>query len=138
MKVFTKKKKSEQPQTPNASYYTSIHKLPLERFVDVLVDKNLQALVINGNPTLSELQDAWDEILFQYEQAMGSQNLQHYLEAWTKVQACQLRYNRIDALVATLKQCYVKEFADRLCRLTHKSFQYDPGNLEAYKTFKAL
>src|SRR4029079_10802111 len=52
--------------------YTSIHKLPLCRFIDVAVDEHFHSLVISGNPSPEEMKSAWDDILLQYNDAIGA------------------------------------------------------------------
>lgn len=61
--------KPPQPSNNNSKlnkWYRDCSKLPLDCFIDCLVDGDLTALIISGNPTEKELSDAWEHIFLEY------------------------------------------------------------------------
>jgi hypothetical protein len=49
-----------------ANLYHICSQLPLDRFIDILVNKNLRALVISGRPALEDIAEAWANIYAEY------------------------------------------------------------------------
>lgn len=95
---------TSQPELPPLSIYRSISNLPLHRFIDVLVDDNLLALVITGqNPDPDELQQAWQTILHEYAEALGSSEYKVYLSLYKEVEILKNEYRLIHTLVDTMR-----------------------------------
>lgn len=64
----TPEQRSKSDSLLSISYrlYNDCGKLPLDRFIDCLVDNDLSQLIITGTATESELQTVWDKIYVQY------------------------------------------------------------------------
>ena len=59
-------------------YYQSIKELPLNKYIDCQVNKNLSALVISGFPSPEALQSAWINIQYEYAEATGDNEMKVY------------------------------------------------------------
>ncbi len=57
-----------------AKIYRDIYRLPLSRFIDVVVDGDLTALVISGEPSEADLLAALENITVEYNDAMSADN----------------------------------------------------------------
>jgi hypothetical protein len=123
---------TKQVEAQKSVYYTSIHKLPLEKFIDVYIDGDLQALVIEGEPTDQQLQSAWEDILLQYSDAISSPQQEMYVKKCAQIQKKTLFYNIAVSLISILRTCFVQHFADRLNSMLTTSFKFDITCRETY------
>ena len=78
-------KKQEDPVKSKKSYtiYDSCYSCPLSVYIRVVCDQDFEALIIDGNPSLLELKEAWNKILNEYYELSGnmsnrSVNLKEY------------------------------------------------------------
>lgn len=71
-----------QPQkdSPSFDLYRSIKQLPLRKFEECLLNNNLHALVISGDPDPISLANAWQEIQAEYTDLIGSNEFKLYME----------------------------------------------------------
>src|SRR5205809_845314 len=73
LSTFTSKQ--EQPSQMASilsKWYHNINELPLSKFIQVVVNQNIFALIIAGQPTQNDLLEAWEEICSGYEDAIGT------------------------------------------------------------------
>ena len=63
---WPKPKPGSSASTQPAAWYQSCSQCPLDRFITCLVDSDLSALVISGNPSLGDLAEAWGNIYAEY------------------------------------------------------------------------
>lgn len=70
-----RKRKGEEESSMPWKLFRSINTLKLRGFLDCYCDKNLQSLVIEGEPTPEALNECWEEILEQYNDAIGGVEL---------------------------------------------------------------
>lgn len=66
MKQVMPIKKSNIKSNTSYHLYDNCSKLPLDRFIDCLIDNDLQQLIISGVPTDQDLQEVWDKIYVEY------------------------------------------------------------------------
>jgi len=83
---------------PPSSIYHSIHNLPLHRFIDCIVDHNLHSLRIEGNPTELELNEAWNNILIEYTEAIGNHEYKMYISLYKEISLLKSTYKQIEIL----------------------------------------
>jgi hypothetical protein len=101
-------------------YYTTIHKLPLARFIDCLCDNDLSALEITGDHTDEVLLTAWRSILEDYQEALGGDDQEEYILNTAELRQLQLRYFKIEMLLQVLEEVgYVEKFAKYLSKAIH-------------------
>ena len=123
--------------TLEEKYYQSIHDLPLNKFIDCMVDGNLSALIISGFPQPELLAEAWDNILGEYSEAIGSQEHRMIFQLWKEVAVIKISVDQIRILAARgndqgedkgiLRMAYVKTLADELNNIlgTTCTFNWD-------------
>lgn len=123
------------------NYHKSIHDLPLNKFIDCMVDKNLSALVIAGYPTPEQLKDAWENILAEYSDVIGSQEHRMIFQLWKEVEVMKISINQIRILAAKgsdtedkgiLRMMYIKPMADDLNEILGTSCQFNWADQKTY------
>lgn len=122
-----------QPVTPCAKWYLHITELPLNRFIDCLVDGNINALVISGKPTGEDLMTAWVNIQAEYADAVGTNEYRLYVGILKEVLILGATMAQIDCLITLLEEFYHPEILSRLNKLLRTSFTLDPSDEEKYK-----
>lgn len=73
-------KPKQTVQLPSLKLYRSIHRLPLPIFIDCLVGKEYERLVIEGQATEIELQECFDDLYTQYIEASGGKDVERGME----------------------------------------------------------
>lgn len=112
--------------------YTQITDLPFYLFVEVSVSGNLKHLVIEGEATDKELEEAWYEIQSQYAEAIGDNEQKYTLKLMKDLAIIEANYKSIVLLVEMLRPCYVEVFAKELNKLLHTNFKFDITKYEEY------
>lgn len=113
---------TEKPSTPlpveNQSapeeWYKGIINLPLNKFIECLVDSNLSALTISGFPTPTQLHAAWSDIQQEYADAIGSSETKIYMKKWAELVRAQVKLACIEDMIELLHSVYYEPFAQRL------------------------
>lgn len=118
-------KKNIKQVEVEAKYYKSIVELPLSRFIDVMVDDNLYALVITGKPTDEELSAAWEHIRIEYADAIKDYEYRMLCSLEREVTDIDITHNKILIAIATLEKYYCIQFATALNKLLRTSFKFD-------------
>lgn len=121
-----------QTDTPSAKWYRHITELPLNRFIDIVVDGNFAALIITGYPSIEELHAAWRDIQGEYADAMGDHEHRMYISLYRDVKCLEITLKQIQWLIDQLREVYYKKLADRLNKLLLTSFKFDRTNPEKY------
>lgn len=122
-----------QPVTQSAKWYRHITELPLNRFIDCLVDGNIYALVITGKPSDEELMDAWVDIQAEYAHAVGTNEYRLYVGLLREVLILGAAMAQIDCFISLMEEFYHPEILSRLNKLLRTSFTLDPSDNEKYK-----
>ena len=94
--------KTSQTERPQPKYYQNIDKLPLCRFIDCVVDGNVYALIISGEPTNKELKEAYEYIGEQYVSATGDSHTQMILNLQKELALLHLDHDRALWLIKAL------------------------------------
>jgi hypothetical protein len=108
---------------------TSIHKLSLEAFIDCLVDGALDRL---GDGTDAERAAAWEDILHQYNEAMGDEQAKRYIQAARSYVLAKERFESAERYIELLNTTYVRQWCDELNRLVGAKFIFGPHDREVY------
>jgi len=69
--LFMKKATQQSKTGSQWTAYQNISELPLYLFIDASVDDKISGLVKTGFPTEMEIQGIWQEIMIQFNEAMG-------------------------------------------------------------------
>jgi hypothetical protein len=107
--------------------------MPLNRFIDVVVDDNFAALIITGYPPIEELMSAWAQLQGEYADAIEQQEHKMYISLFKEVNILALNLQTINCLVEMLEQIYVQEFMFAVNKILNSSFQLDPSDPVKYK-----
>jgi hypothetical protein len=108
--------------------------IPLNRFIEVSVDGNFNALIIEGEPTKEELTSAWELITELYVEQIGDDEQKLSISLYREIIKLQVTVWQIKFLVHTLKSTYVKEFAEELNRILHTKLKFDVRFKDDYDT----
>ena len=100
------------------STYQNIHKLPLTVFIDVLVTKNLQLLIIDGNATNEDLTPIWETLYAEYMDSIAGAEMRGRLESVKDSAIIQSRINR-----ARITLELIEKISDK--RLIELLYDYD-------------
>lgn len=120
---------------------TSLHKLPLGKFIDCLCDEDLTGLIIEGEPTLNELETAWEGLLMDYNDTIGTDGQTQYVKANVEYQRFKLRHDKAITYIELLNYYYKQEkiivlkWIRDLNRLVDLQFKFNkekPEELETY------
>jgi len=91
-----------------SSIYQNITNLPLSKFIDCIVDGNLSALIITGFPDFKRLQSAWNNILQDYSEAIGTGEYRLYISLYKEISLLKIDYESIHTIVDALRS--IQEF----------------------------
>lgn len=113
---------------PLLSLFQNINELPLNRFIDCLVDGNLYSLVKTGEViNYEKLVVIWNNILKEYTDAIGSSEFKLFLSLYKDITLLELKYNSIInvinsiRLIHDLKNLFEKEITEELIQI-HDQF----------------
>ena len=73
--VFRKREKPLQTEGPSWSLYSTLE-IPLTKFIKCLLEADLRALIIEGQPNEEDLLFAWGQIYEAYCKAMGGKDVE--------------------------------------------------------------
>lgn len=111
--------------TTSSTYYQHIAQLPLNRFIDIVVDDNIYAMVISGSPSINELHEAWQTISIEYADAMKDQESRLLFSTEKELNRLKLAYHVIIDALGVLKNYYTPQFAKVVNELLRSSFKFD-------------
>ncbi len=122
-------------------YYDSIVDLPLNKFIECLVDKNLYALVITGEPEKEQLQKAWDGILMDYNDQMQDGQEKLHFNTLKEYELIKIDLQKIGMCIQILTAEIMfpevvvpeKRYANDLNLLTDSNFPFDHNDPEQFK-----
>lgn len=107
------------------SYYKSINDLPLNKFIDCIVDGNLSALIISGFPGEEELTEAWDAILSEYSELVGTQEYRMYVELFREVSLLKITLDQVTIATNILKTVYHPFFETEVNKLLRVKINFN-------------
>lgn len=100
--------------------------------MDAMVDKNLYALVVSGQPTEKELTAAWEAIRMEYADKIGDLEYRAYQNLFKEIGALKALIDEVRDLVSVLQDTYVDVFARKLNNLLVTDFIFDVTDPEEY------
>src|SRR5690349_16565305 len=103
----------------------SLHKIPLSKFIDAYVDGDLSVLIVQGTPSEEQLITAWNELILEYNDAIGGNEKEILLDVYTDFYTLHAKISTVEKMVEALRKFYVKKWADRLNKILHKNFSFD-------------
>ena len=123
-----------QPSTEAVSskWFRDIFELPLGKFEECLLNNNLSALVISGFPSPEELQSAWQTIIQEYSDSIGSVEHSIYLHLFKELELLKLDYESVKLLIGSLRKVYVPYFCDELNMLLRTNCNFNIQDVPSY------
>lgn len=114
--------------------YSDIHRLPLDRFINVTCDGDLSCLVISGTPTEDQLQAAWSKIAEDYNFAMadGTPYGLRIAELYKTIATETKKLRTVELFAPVLRDYHTPQFAKQLNKALSTSFKFDPRNRAEY------
>lgn len=116
-KVRNSSRPSTQSLTPNGSISWKLYqdcRLELDRFLDVLYDKDFERLIIEGKPTEAALKDAWNKIYLEYTELAGEGSYNEVLGKVTKINGLNAKIFLINGIVQHLQIAFDPELIKML------------------------
>jgi hypothetical protein len=120
----------------NSSYRLclSIRDTELHRFVAVMCDSNIHALIREGSPPEAELLSTWENIITEYSEALGSTEQKIYISTLKDASRTRWTLDQITRLIEVMKSYYAPALGSQLNALLYTSFTFDPeGDREGYE-----
>lgn len=127
--------KSFQAKPPLSSnkLINSITDLMLDKFVICLCEKDLSPLIIEGNPSKKQLQDAWQKVYDEYCDALKTKQQKGMKNLVTEVTILQQRVFAIHACVFRLSIQHSDEIVLELKKWINVREKLKPDNKEQYE-----
>jgi hypothetical protein len=117
-------------------WYQSISTLPLNRFIDVVVDGNIYALVIEGTPDVHHLHTAWADIQGEHADLIGDSESKLYLTLSKEIALLKITLTQIHGMIESLSNIFYQPHLDNLNLLLRTRYTLNPDKQEEY--FKTL
>lgn len=115
-------------------FHQTIYDLPLNKFIDCIVDNNLSALIISGLPEQKQLDDAWEVILSQYSESVGTQEYRLFCELYKETAVLKIIIDQINIALNILEVIYDEFFASEVNKFLKTSCRF---NWEDQATYQA-
>ncbi len=109
--ILTRKTKDSKPQNTSGlentqTSFTLLQKIkdiPLEVFIDCIVDSNYSGLIVSGNPSKQALSDQFENIYEQYIEAVGGKELLRHIRQVKDIAIHQNRVISAENIIQTFK-----------------------------------
>ncbi len=123
----------KQSDISQPKIYSSCNDLPLRKFIDCIVDENLQALTISGFPGESELKAAWDNILLEYSELIGNNEYRIYVQLFKDIQISKITLDQLTIALNILQVTYDEFFAREVNRTLRTSCRFNWKDQASYQ-----
>ena len=120
-----------QTDTQLSSFYRNID-LPLKNFETCLLDKNLSSLIISGFPKEVDLMFAWETIIQEYTEALGSSEFILYRNMFKQVEILKLDMAMLTMLVTGLRKNYSLKLCGELNAMLRTRFPFNIKDVKSY------
>jgi hypothetical protein len=94
--------------------HQSCRTLSIGAFIDAYCNGNLSVLIRQGNPTEKELQDAWNEILFEYSALVANGESNYILSLQRRMSLLNADIFYIENAITILRLRYEQDIVDEL------------------------
>jgi hypothetical protein len=121
-------------------YYDNISVLPLSRFLDVLLDGNLKALIKVDGDDVEEfiLRNAWFEIQEQYAIAMQNTEARMYLVYLKEVNILVATHKQVTEILKVMYLYYHPWFGKQLNKLLGSRHDFDKAINQEWNVYTKL
>ncbi len=107
--------------------------IPFSKYIEILINKDLNLLIIEGNATENELSDAWQIINELYIEAIGDLDTKIRIESAREIAYLEGRINIANSIIKQLEYGYSDALIQMLSSFGYIiSIEPNEANLEAY------
>src|SRR6218665_568614 len=114
-------------------YHNTIHRLPLHAFIDCLIDGDLSALAISGSPEQGQLESAWNDLLWQYNDALTGAKQEQQMDLYKTSLDTEFRIRSMEVFLSILQDYRVTEIVEQLCSLAGRKLKFPLDDPKAYE-----
>jgi len=113
--------------------YTTIHKLPLQIFIDIIVDEDLKLLIIEGEASEEVLNETWQNILNEYTQAISNKEVINKIDETKNLLKKETTIKIIDSMLRMIELKPCEELFNLLYLFNYPipKLEYSEENLRA-------
>lgn len=114
------------------SMYRDLKSLMLDKFIDVLCNDNLEALIIEGNPPQHELKQVWETMHYKYIEIVGGDDVADRLKLVRDITILSCKVERIEALLEVLSVAPSEGLFEQLYNLDYNipTLPYNEPNIK--------
>ena len=127
------KQQQQQSNISQSMWHKSLHDLPLNKFIDCLVDGNLQALTITGFPTQEELESAWQKIISEYTDLLGSLEHRLYVQLYKDIAITKITLDQLTIAINILQITYDEFFAEEVNKILRTQCKFNWADQTSYQ-----
>lgn len=113
--------------------YTTIHKLPLQIFIDIIVDEDLKLLIIEGEASEEVLNQTWQNILNEYTEAVSNKEVINKIDETKNLLKKETTIKIIDSMLRIIEIKPCEELFNLLYLFNYpiSKLEYSEENLKA-------
>lgn len=100
--LWPKKRPAKLASSQPTELYLRCDQLPLNIFIDCLIDNNLSGIVISGNPSEKQLSSAWEDIYIEYIDLNQSTESLYSIRIQAEVSLLSDEINRVEEILYLL------------------------------------
>mgnify|MGYP000075347884 FL=1 len=126
-------KQQTQSNISQPIFHKTLDSLPLNKFIDCIVDNNLQALTISGFPVEQELKTAWDNILLEYIEVTGTNEYRMYVQLFKDISIAKIIMNQLSIALNILQVSYDEFFATEVNKILRTSCRFNWADQASYQ-----
>jgi hypothetical protein len=118
-----------------SKWYKNWRECPMSAFKYIMNTGDINFLIIEGEPTMQELNLAWDDILYSYSQSLAGPEQRQYLITLRQLHHAQATLLQIEILIDNLRRWYVPQFEDMLNKLARVKWKLNVHNPKEYDEY---
>ena len=135
---YMKRSQQSEPTKESLKLYQDC-RIPLDRFVDCLIDKELERLVISGNPTEFQLNEAWGKVYVEYLELTNKDSYNPMLDKMIDINTISAKVYFVDKALDFLRLNYDKEIVKILDEFGLQTNIFETDNiLERMRKFNQI
>lgn len=136
---FSKKGTQQRPAAKPLTVFQSISELPLYLFIDAIADDKISGIIKSGYPAPEQLEAAWQEILLQYNEAMGDGESRLFFSLHKQILQKEITLRQVRLALEMLTEPErltpkgILKFQDFLNGIFFSTVQIDPEDPDDYQ-----
>jgi hypothetical protein len=116
---------------------TSIHKLPMDAFINAFVERDYSGLILEGEAPDAIVQLTWNDLVEQYNDALKDDGQKEYASAFQDYQKAKCKHDLAVKYIELLNGYYqkgivVKSWITALNKIVQHRYKFDPDKKEEF------